>query len=308
MKQIDITDIEGIKVGHADNQQAKTGCTVVICEEGAAGGVDVRGGAPGTRETDLLDPTNLVDRIHAVLLSGGSAYGLDAAGGVMAYLEERDTGFDTGAAKVPIVPGAVIFDLAAGDPKIRPDWNMGYEASREAADFPPKQGNVGAGTGATVGKIMGMESVMPGGVGTYGVQAGDLQVAAIVVVNCFGDVIDPETNAIIAGARTGKEFIGTKEAMQSSIDAETNRFTGNTTIGVVATNARLTKAEAAKVASMAHNGFAQTISPAHTMVDGDTIFTMATDKVNADVSIVGALAADAVAQAVVNSVKRGQAL
>jgi len=304
-----ITDVKGIKVGHAGDLQAATGCTVVLCESGAVAGVDVRGGAPGTRETDLLDPKNLVERVHAVYLSGGSAFGLDGASGVMRYLEERGVGFDTGAAKVPIVPGAVIFDLAIGDPKKRPDLSMGYEACLNASEENDMMGNVGAGAGATVGKFLGHEFSMKGGLGTASIKAGGLVVGALVVVNCLGDVVDPDKGEIVAGALNmeKKGFADTMELMKKGI-SENPSFGQNTTIGVVATNARLSKAGANKAASMAHNGLARSIRPVHTMYDGDTIFCLSTGEIDADISIVGALAAEAVAKAVIRAVERAETL
>lgn len=311
MKEIQFVDISGIKVGHAQSQEGITGCTVVLCEKGATAGVAVRGGAPGTRETDLLNPTEMVQSIHGVILSGGSAFGLDAAGGVMEYLESKNIGFDVGVTKVPIVCGAVIFDLVIGNYKIRPDKNMGYEAcinsETTTKDF---QGNIGAGIGATVGKILGPQNAMKGGLGSAAFQIGDLQVGAIVAVNALGDIIDPNNNSIIAGAlNEGKtEFLNTEEIMLQEYNKKINRFNGNTTIGIIATNAIITKAEANKVASMAHNGFGRTIKPAHTMFDGDTIFTMATNKVQGDVNVVGFLATRAMEEAIQNAIKSCESL
>ncbi|MDI3482084.1 MAG: hypothetical protein PWQ97_1739 [Tepidanaerobacteraceae bacterium] len=304
-----LTDVEGIRVGHASDLQAATGCTVVLCESGAVAGVDVRGGAPGTRETDLLDSKNLVEKVHAVYLSGGSAFGLDGACGVMRYLEERGIGFDTGIAKVPIVPGAVIFDLSIGNSKKRPDFKMGYEACLNASDKNDMMGNVGAGTGATVGKYLGDEFSMKGGLGTASIRVGHLLVGALVVVNCLGDVVDPENGTIIAGTLNMEKngFVDTVELMKKGFSGSAG-FGQNTTIGVIATNARLSKAGANKAASMAHNGLARTIRPVHTMYDGDTIFCLATGKIDADVSTVGALAAEAVAKAVIRAVEQAETL
>lgn len=306
MIDIQFVDISGIKIGHAEDIDGVTGCTVVLCEEGASGGVAVRGGAPGTRETDLLNPMEMVQYIHGVILSGGSAFGLDAAGGVMDYLEGKGIGFDVGVTKVPIVCGAVIFDLAIGNHKIRPDKTMGYKAciNSETTTL-DLQGNVGAGYGATVGKILGPNNAMKGGLGSAAFQVGDLQVGAIVAVNALGDIIDPENNIIIAGALNEEKskFLNTEELMLKEYDKKINRFSGNTTIGIIATNAKLTKGEANKVASMAHNGFGRTIRPAHTMFDGDTIFTMATNKVQGDVNVVGFLATRAMEQAIINAIK-----
>lgn len=305
IKEIAFTDIDGIKVGNASNIKAGTGCTVVICEEGATAGVDVRGGSPGTRETDLLNPQNLVDKAHAVVLAGGSAFGLDAASGVMKYLEERNIGFDVQVTKVPIVLSAVLFDLVVGDYRVRPDFNMGYNACINATDKECPNGNVGAGTGATVGKFLGLERAMKGGLGSYAVEIGDLKVGAIVAVNALGDIVDPETGEILAGLldERGEKLIGTEREMVKAYNKKKNLFSGNTTIGVVATNGILTKAEANKLASMAHNGYARAIRPAHSIFDGDTIFAMVTGKVEADINVIGLLAAKVMERAVVNAVK-----
>jgi len=311
-----ITDVPGIRVGHAQNDEALTGCTVILCEGGAVGGVDQRGGAPGTRETDLLRPMHLVEKAHAVLLTGGSAFGLDAASGVMRYLEERKTGFDAGVARVPIVPAAVIFDLALGRSDVRPDAAMGYQACVNASDGAITEGNMGVGAGATVGKILGMTQSMKSGVGTASLYiGGGVIVGAIVAVNAFGDVIDPATSAIIAGVRTlhkgpitiGADgyFADTLATFKGLIGRTAMSFASraNTVIGVVATNAKLSKEESNKVAQMAHDGLARTIRPAHTLFDGDTIFALATGDKAADVNIVGAFGAEVFAQAIVNAVK-----
>ncbi|OQX65386.1 MAG: peptidase S58 [Anaerolineaceae bacterium 4572_5.1] len=302
-----ITDIPGIEVGQAQDADALTGCTVILCRKGAVGGVDQRGGAPGTRETDLLNPVNLVSKIHAILLSGGSAFGLDAASGVMRYLEENQIGFNVGVARVPIVPAAVLFDLAIGSATVRPDAEMGYRAAASASADAPAEGNIGAGMGATVGKILGMKRAMKSGLGTASMEiGGGVIVGAIVAVNAFGDVVDPQTGAIVAGARSAKSgFANTLEVMKSlkgrivmSVAAR-----GNTVIGVVATNAKLTKSEATKVAQMAQDGLARTIRPSHTMLDGDTIFALSTGRKKADVSTVGSFAAEVMEQAILQGVK-----
>jgi L-aminopeptidase/D-esterase-like protein len=311
-----ITDVPGILVGQAQNDEALTGCSVIICEKGAISGVDQRGGAPGTRETDALRPMHLVDKAHAVVLSGGSAFGLDAASGVMRYLEEKKVGFDTGVAKVPIVPAAVLFDLALGRSDIRPDADMGYRACMAASSAPCAQGNVGAGTGASVGKILGAKQAMKAGIGTASMEiGGGIIVGALIAVNAFGDVIDPTTQQILAGARpirTGPVKIGENDrfantlyVMRTLVGRTILDFAGrqNTVIGVVATNASLDKNEANKVAQMAHNGLAMTLRPAHTMLDGDTIFSLATNQHRADVNIVGAFAAQVVAEAIINAIK-----
>ncbi len=300
-----ITDVPGIEVGHAQDFHAKTGCTVVMSREGAIGGVDVRGSAPGTRETDLMRPMNLVEKVHAVVLCGGSAFGLAAASGVMRYLEEHEIGFDTGVAKVPIVAGAVIFDLGYGDWRVRPDERMGYEACLNAGTGDVPQGSVGAGTGATVGKILGMKGCMKGGVGTSSIKLpGGIVVGAIVVVNALGDVVEPQTGRILAGARDPKtgEFINTWNFILEG-NAMKGAELSNTTVGVVATNAYLTKEQANKVAAMAHDGLALVIRPVHTMLDGDTLFALSTGQIECDVNVIGTVAAEVIARAVVNAVK-----
>lgn len=303
-----ITDVKGIKVGHAHNPLALTGCTVVLCEDGAVVGVDVRGAAPGTRETDLCRPMRLVDRAQAILLTGGSAFGLDAAGGVMSYLEERGIGFDVGVTRVPIVPAAVIFDLFLGDHRVRPDAGMGYRACLAARPGPVDQGNVGAGMGASVGKILGPARATKSGVGTASVAvSGGSTVGALVVVNAFGDVRDPETGRIIAGARgaDGQYIDASRLLLQGGGPAGFGGRAGptNTTIGVVATDARLTKEGANKLAEMAHDGLARVIYPIHTMFDGDVIFALATGEKEQDVTALGVAAAEAVARAVVRAVR-----
>ncbi len=301
-----ITDVPGILVGQAQDLRAGTGCTVVLCEQGATAGVDVRGGAPGTRETDALDPGNVVPCAHAIYMGGGSSFGLAGACGVMRYLEERGIGFDVKVTRVPIVPGAVIFDLSVGDPRVRPDADMGYRAC-QAAGRDVAQGNAGAGTGASVGKAAGRDRVMKGGLGTASVRVGKLVVGAIVVVNCFGDVLDHETGKILAGALdasgTGFENIMSLFVMGRQ---PADPFVGNTTIGAIATNAALDKAQAARVAAMAHDGFARAINPIHTMHDGDTIFALATGVVQGDLSVIGSLAAHVMAGAIANAVTQAE--
>ena len=299
-----ITDVPGIKVGNVENLEALTGCTVVLVEEGATGGVDVRGSAPGTRETDLLDPVNLVDQVHAICLSGGSAFGLDAASGVMKYLEEGGIGLDVGVAKVPIVPAAVLFDLAVGNPNVRPDQQMGYGAAKRASDLPFKTGNVGAGCGATVGKLAGNDSCMKGGLGSssYTMEDGTV-IGALVAVNAVGDVRDPVNGRILAGPlnKEKRQIMDSLKILQQGDKANIQEGT-NTTIGVIAVNAQLTKAEAKKVAQMAHDGYARTIYPAHTMYDGDTIFTIATGGRKVPVDLLGAIAAKVMEEAIINAI------
>lgn len=301
-----ITAVPGVRVGHATHLEGLTGCTVVLCPEGAVGGVDQRGGAPGTRETDLLHPMHLVQDAHAVFLAGGSAFGLAAAEGVMRYLEERGAGFDARVARVPIVPAAILFDLDVGDPQIRPDAAMGYAACQAASDGPVAEGNVGAGTGATVGKILGIGRAMKSGLGTAAVSlGGGLVVGALVAVNPFGDVVDPVSGEILAGARKpdSDELAGTLAVMRGLAGQVAVRFASNTVIGVVATNARLTKEETNKVAQMAQDGIARAVRPAHTLFDGDTLFALATGDGRGDVNLVGAYAAEVVAEAILRGVR-----
>jgi len=295
-----ITAIRGIEVGHAQNDEALTGCTVILCRKGVVAGVDVRGGAPGTRETDLLNPVNLVPKIHAIVLSGGSAFGLDAATGVMRYLEEKKIGYDTGTAKVPIVPAAILYDLALGRADVRPDSAMGYLAASQASSAPVNEGNVGAGTGASVGKLRGMKYAMKAGIGTSSINIKGLIIGALVATNAAGDVIDPKSGRKIAGMRSGSTLNWIKENMVRDV------VKSNTTLGVIATNAKLTKSQATKVAQMAQDGLAQTLRPAHTLHDGDTIFALATGEVKADTSVVGTFAAEMMAEAIVRSVKRAK--
>ena len=297
-----ITDVPGIRVGHATDPVGLTGCTVVLCEKGAVGGVDQRGGAPGTRETDLLRPMHLVQDVHALLLAGGSAFGLAAADGVMRYLEGQGIGFDARVAKVPIVPAAILFDLDIGDPQARPTADMGYAACQAATAGPLEEGNVGAGTGARVGGILGTARAMKSGIGSASVSlGGGLVVGSLVAVNAFGDVVDPATNEILAGVRKPRsdELAGSLETMRSLVGKAALRFASSTVIGVVATNARLTKEEVNKVAQMAQDGIARAVRPAHTMLDGDTLFALATGSKRADVNLVGAYAAEVVAEAIV---------
>lgn len=307
-----LTAVAGVKVGHFTLAERPTGCTVILVEAGATAGVDVRGGAPGTRETPLLDPVKSVQQVHAVVLSGGSAFGLDSASGVMRYLEEKGVGYETSAGKVPIVPAAILFDLAVGDAKVRPGAEAGYKAARAAASGPVAEGSVGAGAGATVGKGRGMHRAMKGGVGTAAIRLDNgLIVAALVAVNAAGDVVDPGTGTVVAGVRTedGRGLADARELLRAG-----GRFVPrpgeNTTLGVVATNARLSKAEATKAAEMAHDGLARAVHPAHTPWDGDTIFALATGDFagEADVFTVGALAADAVAEAIVRAVLAAEGL
>ena len=254
MKEIKLTDIKGVKVGQYENQEAATGCSVVIVENGATAGVDVRGGGPATRETDLLNPINMVQQIHAVMLSGGSAFGLDAASGAMQYLEEHGVGFDMSVARVPIVCGASLFDLSVGNSHIRPDKEMGYKACQDSENDLIKEGNYGAGCGASVGKLLGFEHAMKGGIGTYGVQVGNVQVAGIVAVNACGNVIDYQTQEILAGVNIDKKCVSASQIILDQMDQLRKLPDGNTTIGCIVTNVKLTKAQCTKIAGISHNG------------------------------------------------------
>jgi L-aminopeptidase/D-esterase-like protein len=306
-----LTDITGILVGHVTNLEAATGCTVIICPKGTVGGVDVRGGAPGTRETDLLNPHNRVEEVTALVLAGGSAYGLAAADGVMRYLEEHGMGYKTrNGLLVPIVPAAILFDLGIGDSSIRPDAAMGYRACENASGQAVEQGTVGAGTGAICGAMHGLDYASKGGLGSASIEIVEgLWVAALVAVNSVGDVID-ENGKIMAGLRGDNgEFVGMIQAIKAlATQNPPQPETQNTVIGVVATNARLSNAHAAKVAQMAHDGIARAINPAHTMFDGDTIFALATGEVEADTTLVGAYAAEVMAAAIRNAIRKATSL
>lgn len=299
-----LVDVPGVKVGHAEDALKQTGCSVVLFEAGAVCGVDVRGAAPGTRETDLLNPTNMIESVHAVVLSGGSAFGLDAASGVMRWLEQRKIGFDVGVTVVPIVPAAVLFDLTFGDPAVRPDAQMGYQAVNAASTKPFASGNTGAGAGATLGKMAGMEKAMKGGLGSASLAGPEgLVVAAMVAVNAVGEIRDPQTGQTIAGACDEN---GTLLDLQASVLAHRDsHFSAgtNTTIGIICCNAAFTKSQMQKVAQMAHDGLARTIYPVHTLSDGDTLFAATTGGVQASVNIVGMLAAQAMAAAVLDGVR-----
>lgn len=308
-----LTAVAGVKVGHHTLTARPTGCTVVLVEQGAVAGVDVRGSAPGTREIALLDPINTVQRVHGIVLAGGSAFGLDTATGVMRYLEEQDIGYPTRVAKVPIVPAAILFDLGVGDdPRIRPGPGCGYRAATSATAGVVAEGNVGAGAGATVGKLAGSDRAMKAGVGTAAIVMDDgLTVAALVAVNAVGDIIDPETGQIVAGVRNpdGSGLADVRRLLRSG-HVPPAGGARNTTIGVVATNADLTKVEVTKVAQMAHDGLARAIVPAHTPADGDTLFALATGQHLEGASLlqIGALAADVVATAIVRAVRTAESI
>ena len=311
-----LTDVAGLEVGHFTDPRRPTGCSVVIAREGAVAGVDVRGAAPGTRETDLLHPSNLVEKVHAVLLSGGSAWGLDAASGVMRWLEDNNIGLKTGYGLVPIVPAAVVFDLGVGDARIRPDAQAGYQACVAASGQPSAQGNVGAGAGALVGKLFGIARAMKGGVGSASLTVDGVTVAALVVCNAMGDVFNPANGQLLAGARTaeGAALLNARDALlagQLSGEKPNTLLAGtNTTIGVVATDAVLTKPQAQRLAQVAHDGLARSINPVHTQLDGDTLFALGTGHSGktADPLLLATLAAEVTARAVVNAVRAARGL
>lgn len=302
-----ITDVAGIEVGHFTDARRPTGCTVIITRDGAVAGVDVRGAAPGTRETDLLHPSNLVDRVHAILLAGGSAWGLDAASGVMQWLEENHIGLQVGFGLVPIVPAAVLFDLPVGDASIRPDAKAGYAACVAASRGAPEQGNVGAGAGALVGKLFGLQRAMRGGIGTASITAHGITVGAIIACNAGGDVIDPATGQVLAGARTpdGLSLLNSRDAILAGAVPQSLLAGTNTTIGVIATDAILTKPQAHRLAQVAHDGLARSINPVHTLIDGDTLFALGTGRAgkSADMLVLSTLAAEVTARAVVQAIR-----
>jgi L-aminopeptidase/D-esterase-like protein len=306
-----LTAVTGLKVGHFTLTARPTGCTVVLAEEGAVAGVDVRGAAPGTRDTDLLRPENVVERVHGILLAGGSAFGLDAAGGVMRYLEGRGIGFQFGRARIPIVPAAILFDLGIGDPSIRPTAECGFQAAQSATADAVGEGSIGAGAGATVGKLRGLSHAMKGGVGSAAITLpSGLVVAALVVTNGIGDVVDPATGLVVAGARQDDgSFADARVLMRAGLPPAA-RPAEQTTLAVVATNATLTKAQASKVAQMAHDGLARSIYPIHTPVDGDTVFALATGSHAAEPNLLltGSLAAEVTAEAVLRAVRAATGL
>ncbi len=309
MKEIPVTEIEGIRIGQTENAEAGTGCTVFIAENGMRAGLDVRGGGPASREIQLLDPLMAAQTIHAIVLAGGSAYGLGAANGVMEYLEERGYGYDVGITRVPLVVQSDIFDLTVGDPAVRPDRDMGYEAAGLAMEAPNyRDGNYGVGCGATVGKILGMDYCMKTGIGSYAVRIGELKVGAVVVVNSLGDIYDRKTGRQIAGLLTEDKqgLRSTVEQMQAVIAGRENKFTGNTALAVVMTNAAFDKTQLCKIAGMAHDGYARSIEPVHTSADGDSIFALSLGEVDADRDLVGTLAARVVSEAIVRAVMHAQ--
>jgi L-aminopeptidase/D-esterase-like protein len=301
-----ITDVKGLKVGHGSDYKGYTGCTVILCEDGATCGIDIRGSASGTRQIDALSMNHIVEHVHAILLSGGSSFGLDAATGVMRYLEEKGIGFDVGPTKIPIVPTAVIFDIFFGDPKARPTPELGYEACINARDT-IEEGSIGVGTGAAVGKIFEISRAMKGGVGTSSIVMPDgLVVASLIVVNAFGDIIDNVTGKIIAGARVAPDSLEFANTVESIKKGAVKKQFGlvNTTLGVVATNAKFSKKEVTKVAQMAQGGLIKTISPVHTTFDGDLVFALATGECEADLNLVGVLGEFVIAEAIKRAVKK----
>ena len=304
MREISIARIQGIHIGQVENVAAGTGCTVFVCEAGMRAGLDVRGGGPASRESHLLNPLTAEQSIHAIVLAGGSAYGLGAANGVMQYLEERGIGYDTGFARVPLVVQSDIYDLCVGDAGIRPDAAMGYAAAKHALEAPNyRDGNHGAGCGATVGKIAGMEYCMKTGIGSYAVEIGALKIGAVVVLNALGDVYDWKTGNQIAGllSEDKTKLASTMESMSASIEAVDNKFTGNTTIAVIITNANFNKSQLCKIAGMGHDGYARSINPVHTSADGDSIYAVSLGDIEADQDLVGAMAAEVVCEAILRA-------
>lgn len=304
MKEIGVMEVGGFCVGHAQDLEGATGCTVILCDRMSPAGLDVRGGGPASRESQILNPVAAAEGINAVLLSGGSAFGLDAAGGVQRYLEERDIGFETGVAKVPLVSQSCLFDLGVGDKNVRPDGAMAYAACENASRDEPLQGNVGAGTGCSVGKYRGMGRAMKSGFASYALQAGALKVGALVAVNALGDIYSPDGTqlaGLLNEKRTG--LTSTLEELFQDVTRAGNLFTGNTTLGVVVTNAKMDKTHLTKVAGMAHNGYARAIRPVHTTADGDSIYALSLGDIPGDVNVVGAMAARAMERAIVRAVQ-----
>lgn len=309
IREIPVSRIEGISIGQAENPEAGTGCTVAVCKEGMRAGLDIRGGGPASRDSQLLNPLMSAQEIHAIVLSGGSAFGLGAADGVMEYLEAHDIGYDVGITKVPLVAQSDIFDLTVGDPSVRPGPEMGKEAVRLALEEPNyRDGNYGAGCGATVGKLAGMETCMKTGIGSYALQIGELQIGAIVVLNALGDVHDWQTGKKIAGllSEDKRSFKSSTDLMKEKLDVVDNKFTGNTTLGLVMTNASFTKAQLCKIAGMAHDGYARSIRPVHTSADGDSIYAVSTGKTEADQDLIGTLAAEVVSEAINRAVSSAE--
>ncbi|MEG0923255.1 MAG: P1 family peptidase [Comamonas sp.] len=307
-----ITQVQGIEVGHFTDTRRPTGCTAILAKAGAVAGVDVRGAAPGTRETDLLHPTNLVQQVHGIMLAGGSAWGLDAASGAVRWLEEQGVGMDIVVGRIPLVPAAVLFDVLVGDMRVRPDAAAGYAACQAASSAAPAQGNVGAGAGAVVGKIFGIDRAMKGGIGTASITVDGVTVGAIIACNALGDVLDPDTAQVVAGARTpdGKALLDTRRALLQGMAPKPLLAGTNTTIGVIATDAVITKAQASRLATVGHDGLARAINPVHTMSDGDTLFCLGTGlaKSNPGMMVLATMAAEAVAQATLQAVRAAHGL
>ena len=309
MQEIPLLDIAPFRIGQTENISAATGCTVILCPDGMRAGLDVRGGGPASRDSQMLNPLMAMETIHAVVLSGGSAFGLDAAGGVMRFLEERGVGFDVGVTKVPLVVQSCLFDLTVGDRDVRPDTAMGYEAARQAWEAPNyRDGNSGAGCGATVGKWEGMECCMKSGIGSYAMQLGDLQIGAVAAVNALGDVFDWRTGRQIAGllSKDKRSLRRTAEEMMKKTETRENKFLTNTTLAAVITNASFTKTQLCKIAGMAQNGLARCVDPVHTSADGDSIYALSAGSVNADQDLAGTLAAHAVSEAVLRAVRSAE--
>lgn len=303
LKEISINEFSGLKIGNAENKTAGTGCTVFIFENGAAAGISVRGGGAASRESELLKPLAAAEKINAILLSGGSAFGLDSAGGVMQYLEERNIGFDVGVTKVPLVCQSCIFDLTVADAFTRPDKKMGYEACVNAEKFNYRDGNFGAGTGATVGKLSGMSHCMKSGIGSYAVQLGEIKIGAVAAVNSLGDIYDHKNGKKVAGfISSEKKLLSTSEIFYGNYNVAENRFVENTTISVILTNAEFNKTKLCKISDMAHNGYARSINPLHTTADGDTIYSVSLGNVKADLDVIGTLAAEVVSEAILKAV------
>ena len=308
MKEIKITDIEGFRIGQTEDAEGGTGCTVIISEKGAAAGVDIRGGGPASRECELLRPFSVAPVIHALVLGGGSTFGLDASGGVLEYLEEHNIGYDMGITHIPQVCQSDIFDLTVGDARRRPDKEMGYKACAASEKGNYRDGNYGAGCGATVGKWLGMDYCMKTGIGSAAVSLGEIKLGAIVVVNSIGDIYDPDTGEIIAGllSEDKKSFRNTEQLMYDLAEIKENGFAGNTTIGAILTNAAFDKIQLSKIASMAHNGYARCIKPVHLSMDGDSIYALSNGSVAADMDLIGTLAAKVMSMAIVNAVKSAE--
>lgn len=304
LKEISITDFENLKIGNSENAEAGTGCTVFIFEKGAPAGLDVRGGGPASEESELLKPTAAAQEIHAIVLGGGSAFGLEAASGVRAYLEEKGIGFEVGVTRVPLVCQSSLFDLTVGDGFVRPDKAMGYEACKNAESGNYKDGNYGAGTGATVGKWKGMEFCMKAGIGSYAVELGELRIGAVVAVNALGDIYDWKDGSKVAGllSEDRKSFLDSEEEIFRMREVVENKFTGNTTIAVVFTNAKFDKTRLCKIAGMAHDGYARSIRPVHTTADGDSIYAVSLGQVEADQDMVGTLGARVISEAILRAV------